>query len=154
MKFRKPAQRKGLVTKNASFWALMGTLAGLAIFQLTQFSSLLNCLTSTSRNAGTLRAIAQGPYSEIREISVIGERNSGTRWTVSHLSKCFNHTLKVREALVRHKHWFQHDVPNGRARVGTFVVSQFRDPYYVSRYPSLPLRWSCRIEIWLLTLAV
>lgn len=66
----------------------------------------------------------------IQELSVIGERNSGTRWTVTHLSECFNHTLLVREKLVRHKHWFQHDVPNGRNRVGTFVVAQFRNPYH------------------------
>ncbi len=66
----------------------------------------------------------------IQELSIIGERNSGTRWTVRHLTECFNHSLYVRERLVRHKHWFQHDVPNGRKRVGTAVVAVFRDPYY------------------------
>jgi hypothetical protein len=71
-------------------------------------------------------------YSKIKQISVIGERNSGTRWTVSHLTNCFNHTLTVQEKLVRHKHWFQHDVDTKRERVGTLVVSQFRDPYQVS----------------------
>jgi hypothetical protein len=66
----------------------------------------------------------------IRELSVIGERNSGTRWTFGHLTECFNHSILVRDKLVRHKHWFQHDVPNGRERVGTAVVAVFRDPYY------------------------
>ena len=70
------------------------------------------------------------PVMPIQELSIIGERNSGTRWTVRHLTECFNHSLYVRERLVRHKHWFQHDVPNGRKRVGTAVVAVFRDPYY------------------------
>lgn len=69
------------------------------------------------------------PVMKFEELSVIGERNSGTRWTVSHLTNCFGHALEVREKLVRHKHWFQHDVPNGRKRVGTLVVAQFRDPF-------------------------
>jgi len=131
MSFRKPHLKNGINTKNASFWAIMGTFAGLAVLQITQFSSVLEGLSSRE-NAVTdgLRALTNDKFGKIEEIAVIGERNSGTRWTVSHLGKCFNHTLKVREALVRHKHWFQHDVPNGRERVGTFVVSQFRDPYY------------------------
>mmetsp|Transcript_54367 Transcript_54367/g.80649 ORF Transcript_54367/g.80649 Transcript_54367/m.80649 type:complete len:536 (+) Transcript_54367:114-1721(+) len=68
--------------------------------------------------------------SKIKEISIIGERNSGTRWTVTHVGLCFNHTIRVREKLVRHKHWFQHDVPNERERVPTLVLAQFRDPHY------------------------
>jgi hypothetical protein len=66
----------------------------------------------------------------IRELSIIGERNSGTKWVFNHLYDCFNHTLIVRDQLVRFKHWFQHDVPNGRERVGTAVIAVFRDPYY------------------------
>ena len=69
------------------------------------------------------------PVMPIEELSIIGERNSGTRWTVRHLTECFNHSLLVRERLVRHKHWFQHDVPNGRDRVGTAVVAVFRKSY-------------------------
>ncbi len=65
------------------------------------------------------------PVMPIQELSIIGERNSGTRWTVRHLTECFNHSLYVCELLVRHKHWFQHDVPNGRKRVGTAVVAVF-----------------------------
>jgi len=83
----------------------------------------------------TLSSIASRKPSKpivmpILELSVIGERNSGTRWTYGHLTECFNHSILVRDKLVRHKHWFQHDVPNGRERVGTAVVAVFRDPYY------------------------
>jgi hypothetical protein len=66
----------------------------------------------------------------IEELSIIGERNSGTRWMSSHLKDCFNDTILVRHYLVRYKHWFQHDVPNGRERRRTLVVAMFRDPYY------------------------
>jgi len=70
------------------------------------------------------------PVMPIKELSIIGERNSGTSWTVHHLTECFSHSLNVIDQLVRHKHWFQHDVPNGRERVGTAVVAIFRDPYF------------------------
>jgi hypothetical protein len=32
----------------------------------------------------------------IQQISIIGDQHSGTTWLVSEISKCFNHTLKVR----------------------------------------------------------
>jgi hypothetical protein len=66
----------------------------------------------------------------IEDLSIIGERNSGTRWMSSHLQDCFSDRLLVRHYLVRYKHWFQHDIPNGKERRGTIVVAMFRDPYY------------------------
>jgi len=90
-----------------------------------------NPSSDSSSTATSLRSRSKKkPVMPIEELSIIGERNSGTRWTVRHLTECFNHSLLVRERLVRHKHWFQHDVSNGRDRVGTAVVAVFRDPYY------------------------
>lgn len=83
-----------------------------------------------SHNSSSTQEKKKTTSMPIQELSIIGERNSGTRWTVRHLTECFNHSLYVRERLIRHKHWFQHDVPNGRKRVGTAVVAVFRDPYY------------------------
>ena len=76
-------------------------------------------------NTRTL-SVKKKPVMPIKELSIIGERNSGTSWTVDHLTECFSHSLNVIDQLVRHKHWFQHDVPNGRERVGTAVVAIFR----------------------------
>ena len=64
----------------------------------------------------------------IQQISLIGERNSGTRWIYEHLTECFGRQITVKRRLVRYKHWFQHDViPDVRVN-GTLVIAQFRDP--------------------------
>ena len=34
--------------------------------------------------------------NRIRQISLLGERNSGTRWSYEHLNACFNHSITVR----------------------------------------------------------
>mmetsp|Transcript_3859 Transcript_3859/g.8850 ORF Transcript_3859/g.8850 Transcript_3859/m.8850 type:complete len:317 (-) Transcript_3859:7847-8797(-) len=65
---------------------------------------------------------------KIKQVTVLGERNSGTRWTYGHLSKCFNHTIPVTRTLTRYKHWFQEPVYN-RYPHDTLVVMQFRNPY-------------------------
>lgn len=39
----------------------------------------------------------------IRQISLIGERNSGTRWSWQHLSECFNHSIPVSSFLAPEK---------------------------------------------------
>lgn len=65
---------------------------------------------------------------KIRQISLIGERNSGTRWSWSHLNECFNHSIPVERHLTRYKHWFQY--PNYTAYPhDTLVIAQFRNPY-------------------------
>eukprot|EP00590_Aulacoseira_subarctica_P010660 CAMPEP_0172417098 /NCGR_PEP_ID=MMETSP1064-20121228/3603_1 /TAXON_ID=202472 /ORGANISM="Aulacoseira subarctica , Strain CCAP 1002/5" /LENGTH=341 /DNA_ID=CAMNT_0013155199 /DNA_START=94 /DNA_END=1119 /DNA_ORIENTATION=+ len=93
--------------------------------------SVAIAIPATPTNIHDRAAVSSKPAMPIKELSVIGERNSGTRWTFAHLTECFNGTgITVRDKLVRHKHWFQHDVPNGRERVGTAVVAVFRDPYY------------------------
>ena len=64
----------------------------------------------------------------IRQISVLGERNSGTRWTFDHISACFGHALPVEKQLTRYKHWFQYPAPE-RYPHDTLVLAQFRNPY-------------------------
>mmetsp|Transcript_24034 Transcript_24034/g.36071 ORF Transcript_24034/g.36071 Transcript_24034/m.36071 type:complete len:380 (-) Transcript_24034:945-2084(-) len=65
--------------------------------------------------------------SKVTQISLLGERNSGTNWMTEELTKCFPN-LTVKPRLVRWKHWFQHD--DGRNdRNTTLVVAQFRNPY-------------------------
>jgi len=64
----------------------------------------------------------------VKRISLIGERNSGTKWTVKHLRECFEHTMIVEDRLTRFKHWFQ-DEDNKGNQLHTVVVAQFRNPY-------------------------
>eukprot|EP00550_Attheya_septentrionalis_P000514 CAMPEP_0198281384 /NCGR_PEP_ID=MMETSP1449-20131203/1347_1 /TAXON_ID=420275 /ORGANISM="Attheya septentrionalis, Strain CCMP2084" /LENGTH=343 /DNA_ID=CAMNT_0043977149 /DNA_START=129 /DNA_END=1160 /DNA_ORIENTATION=+ len=64
----------------------------------------------------------------IKQISVLGERNSGTRWTYEHLVDCFNHSIPVRRRLTRYKHWFQFESPDMYPSE-TLVIAQFRNPY-------------------------
>lgn len=70
----------------------------------------------------------------IQELSILGERNSGTKWTARHLTECFNHSLQVREKLVRFKHWFQHNVPDGRKRVWIRLTCQLFHVYILRIY--------------------
>jgi len=88
--------------------------------------------SSTKKSDGeNVTSRRQLKTNKIKQISLIGERNSGTSWMTSHLQKCFGHSeqLTVQAKLVRNKHWFQHDV-NEDARVhDTLVVAQFRNPY-------------------------
>ncbi|CAJ1956501.1 unnamed protein product [Cylindrotheca closterium] len=80
--------------------------------------------SSSSDSAGG-RTKAQ---QKIRQISIIGERNSGTRWTFGHLGRCFNHSIKVTTTFTRYKHWFQ--FPDyKRYKHNTIVVAQYRNPY-------------------------
>lgn len=67
-------------------------------------------------------------HNPIRQLSILGERNSGTRWTFDHLSDCFGHRLRVEKKLTRYKHWFQFDDPK-RYDHDTLVITQFRNPY-------------------------
>uniref|UniRef100_A0A7S4AVU9 Uncharacterized protein n=1 Tax=Pseudo-nitzschia australis TaxID=44445 RepID=A0A7S4AVU9_9STRA len=68
------------------------------------------------------------PGTEIKMIALLGERNSGTRWTSSHLEECFSHAIEVRTKLTRYKHWFQYPA-SYRYPHETLVITQFRNPY-------------------------
>lgn len=63
----------------------------------------------------------------IKSISLLGERNSGTRWIYAHLGTCFNHTIPVHRSLSRYKHWFQYDDAS-RIPKHTLAIAMFRDP--------------------------
>ena len=63
---------------------------------------------------------------KVKQISLLGERNSGTNWMTDELKQCFPN-LTVKPRLVRWKHWFQHD--DGKEHNTTLVVAQFRNPY-------------------------
>jgi len=68
------------------------------------------------------------PGTNIQMIALLGERNSGTRWTSSHLVDCFNDTIEVRTKFTRYKHWFQYPA-SYRYPHQTLVINQFRNPY-------------------------
>lgn len=78
--------------------------------------------------------------NKVSQISLLGERNSGTTWTHAHLEECFGHAIIVKNRLTRHKHWFQHDEvalrqkllgdDSSRSPGKTLVIAQFRDPIY------------------------
>lgn len=72
-------------------------------------------------------ARVRNPWARVDRISIIGERNSGTRWMTKELQRCFP-TVEVKSDLVRWKHWFQED--DGKEHLTNLVVAQFRDPYY------------------------
>lgn len=65
---------------------------------------------------------------KVRQISLLGERNSGTRWTYAHLNECFNHSIPVERRLTRYKHWFQYQNETQYPH-DTLVIAQFRNPY-------------------------
>lgn len=64
----------------------------------------------------------------IRQISIIGERHSGTRWLYEHIGECFNHSIPVKRHLTRYKHWFQYQ-NSSKYPKGTIVMGQFRHPF-------------------------
>lgn len=66
--------------------------------------------------------------STVKQISILGERNSGTRWTFGHVGECFNHSIKVTTTFTRYKHWFQFP-EYSRYKHDTLVIAQFRNPY-------------------------
>lgn len=85
-------------------------------------------------------------YGPIRNIALLGERNSGTTWMTDELRKCFEASgIKVRSGLTKDKHFFQYDEDYEGdhtyysrhnadeeiklKRSSTLVVSVFRNPY-------------------------
>jgi hypothetical protein len=83
---------------------------------------------TSQAQAGDKQQIIIGS-GELKMISLLGERNSGTRWISNHLQECFSSSVKVEHRLVRHKHWFQHDIlPDIRIHNRTLVIALFRNP--------------------------
>jgi len=67
--------------------------------------------------------------NEIKVISILGERNTGTTWMYEHLNKCFNHTIPIKRRLTRYKHWFQDEKIGSPIINQTLVLSMFRNPF-------------------------
>lgn len=68
--------------------------------------------------------------AEIKAISILGERNSGTTWMYEHLKECFDHSIPVNRQLTRYKHWFQDEhIVDNRVTNGTLVLAMFRNPF-------------------------
>jgi hypothetical protein len=91
-----------------------------------------NSVTPASSSSRTTKVAAvpqQHPQrTTIQQISILGERNSGTRWTFDHISECFNYSIPVKRTLTRYKHWFQYNNPDKYPH-DTLVIAQFRNPY-------------------------
>ncbi|KAL7574652.1 hypothetical protein ACA910_003000 [Epithemia clementina (nom. ined.)] len=105
---------------NLSKASLTALLVAASLLGVVQFQS--------SRRVSAKNKISNVAVNPIRQISVLGERNSGTRWTYGHLNDCFGHKLKVVKNLTRYKHWFQYPDPT-RYEHDTLVIAQFRNPY-------------------------
>mmetsp|Transcript_26192 Transcript_26192/g.29935 ORF Transcript_26192/g.29935 Transcript_26192/m.29935 type:complete len:348 (-) Transcript_26192:220-1263(-) len=67
--------------------------------------------------------------NEIKVISILGERNTGTTWMYEHLNKCFNHTIPIKRRLTRYKHWFQDEKIGSPIINQTLVLSMFRNSF-------------------------
>jgi len=81
-----------------------------------------------SRVSSQFRLLFQAKDDTIAVISLIGERNSGTKWVYRTLMDCFNHTIRIKKGVTRHKHWFQyHDGKKNHSNA--LVISVFRNPY-------------------------
>lgn len=102
--------------------AIFLLLLSIIIYATCQFDATKNLMVPKEETLGPKRG------TEIKMIALLGERNSGTRWTTSHLEECFSHAIEVRTKLTRYKHWFQYPAPY-RYPHETLVIAQFRNPY-------------------------
>lgn len=112
-----------------------GLLIGiLSIYAMAMWLSMRYVLYhSDTRPTGTRmddNSIPSSSVPTVKAISILGERNSGTRWLWSHLSECFNSSIPVRRELVRYKHWFQ-DPNYNQSKVldDTLVITIWRNVY-------------------------
>ncbi|GKY99495.1 hypothetical protein MPSEU_000903700 [Mayamaea pseudoterrestris] len=95
-------------------------------FQPTPREASTSTIVKTAAQVRTATAV---PLTRpIRQIAILGERNSGTRWTSDHIAECFNHSVVVTRGLTRYKHWFQY-VNASKYKHDTLVLAQFRNPY-------------------------
>lgn len=95
------------------------------IVKLDEMETNNNDATLVEGSVGRMTPMQPKP---IEWISVLGERNSGTRWLYDHIGECFNHTLGVKRYLTRYKHWFQYRNASKYPH-DTLVLAQFRNPY-------------------------
>ncbi len=125
----------------AEISAVLFLLAGISYFFLTEDSQLRhfvaiskepgqqqNFIRTGSSQEGEIHEADEQLSNNIKAISILGERNSGTTWIYEHLGECFNHSIPVRRRLTRYKHWFQ-DERVGSVTEDTLVISMFRNPF-------------------------
>jgi len=112
-------------------WYAVTMVSVIAIVLLNSDERIVQMEPGTNTKMRTEESIgrmAPNKPKEIKMISVLGERNSGTRWLYDHMGECFNQTLVVQRHLTRYKHWFQY--PNAsKYPHDTLVLAQFRNPY-------------------------
>lgn len=93
--------------------------------QSTSFQQTNN--NDVEKDDASLFKFREPADGSIKSISLLGERNSGTRWIYGHLGLCFNHTIPVHRSLSRYKHWFQYDDAKEIPK-NTLSIAMFRDP--------------------------
>lgn len=113
-------------------WYAVTAVAVFAIVLLNSDERIVQTvepeLDSSLRDSGSVGRLTPKNPKPIKMISILGERNSGTRWLYAHVGECFNHTLRVERHLTRYKHWFQY--PNAsKYPHDTLVLAQFRNPF-------------------------
>ena len=88
-------------------------------------------ITTTTTKEQKKQKLAQviSKYGPINRIAVVGERNTGTSWLISHIQDCFETpTFKVTPGVTRDKHWYQGDFDTS-PRQSTIVLMMIRDVY-------------------------
>lgn len=77
--------------------AVLLLVVSLAIYVACQFDATFTFLIPEKAALDQDNSSGGGPPpgTHIQMIAVLGERNSGTRWTSSHLTDCFNDTIEV-----------------------------------------------------------
>mmetsp|Transcript_8712 Transcript_8712/g.13440 ORF Transcript_8712/g.13440 Transcript_8712/m.13440 type:complete len:326 (+) Transcript_8712:181-1158(+) len=113
-------------------WYAVTAVAVIAIVLLNSDERIVQMEPSLNANlqdnSGSVGRLTPNKSKPIKMISILGERNSGTRWLYAHVGECFNHTLSVERHLTRYKHWFQY--PNAsKYPHDTLVLAQFRNPF-------------------------
>ena len=106
-----------------------GIFVSITMFRIVPYHDVAPVAsTKIMKNDGIIKTTST---STIKSIRLIGERNSGTSWTIDFLNECFNHTLPVGHSLTRYKHFFQtpYDPISKEPIEDVLVVAMFRDPY-------------------------
>jgi hypothetical protein len=103
---------------------------------IANWTVVQRCLTGRFRYSSSLtsspqRTSAPNHRSQaIREIHVVGERNSGTKFLTQALQTCFpkSTSVRVHRDFVRSKHWFQPVQPTSNAYLSSLVIVVVRHP--------------------------
>lgn len=113
-------------------WILSLTILLLVSFLFLQQNEIIIVVDPSARQHASPLLLQDDlnfkKKNPIKQISILGERNSGTRWTFDHLQECFGHALAVEKGLTRYKHWFQYN-NSEKYLHDTLVINQFRNPY-------------------------